>query len=237
MICKNLFLTKDHNTGDRWSSPSHYFDFLKPHNLHQYQPSEESVVIGGGGLLWFPDTLRRIFNQKGKVITWGIGANTHKEKQINYPDWFSLAALNGVRDWGSPFPWVPCVSCLHPLFDRSYEIKQEVTFYSHKDCHLIKNTLDNTAPIEIVIPQLGRSEVIVTNSYHGVYWGILLNRKVICVGADCSRFYGFRWSFPIIKKVSDWRSALQETSNHPEALEQSREANWQHFEKVLTLVA
>ena len=79
---------------------------------------------------------------------------------------------------------------MHPIFDKHYEIKHDIgLLFNHKS---IKNNnlkekykdyriSSNTTNLEQMVEFIGISETIVTNSYHAMYWAILLKRKVIAI--------------------------------------------------------
>lgn len=135
---------------------------------------------------------------------WGAGHNLDAKKDKSgrianeYPESLLNFNLVGLRDFGTEFEWVPCASCMHPALRKHYAIKNDVIFFEHKK-QLIKGTDFGTDPIprfinsgsnvEQTIELLGSANVILTNSYHGAYWGTLLKKKVIVIGAWSSKFY------------------------------------------------
>jgi exopolysaccharide biosynthesis predicted pyruvyltransferase EpsI len=86
-----------------------------------------------------------------------------------------------------------------------------------------------------VIEFLASGEVIVTSSYHGAYWGTLLNRRIILINAFSSKFHGFKHQPPLASEGS-WKSKLAEARNYPEALAECRGANLRFSEKVRALL-
>jgi len=86
-----------------------------------------------------------------------------------------------------------------------------------------------------VVPFLGSSEVVLTNTYHGVYWATLLGKKVIIVNPFSSKFYGMKHEHPTASE-DDWKSKLEQTNSYPNALEESRDANvtfYNSLERIL----
>jgi len=120
------------NVGDKYSSPTRYFDFPKGTKVLEIedirQPRDfhsDVVVIGGGGLIasFFEEMLDNIYKSNpGKLIGWGIGHNYHGEKEINLPSLDNFDAL-GIRDYNFGYDWVPCSTCMDPLFDQEYKKK------------------------------------------------------------------------------------------------------------------
>lgn len=114
--------------------------------------------------------------------------------------------LLSLRDKVPGYTWVPCVSALHDAFDFAYPTQRPVGYYKVSalqgsiDARLYQVLQsDDDPPLEgVSIPArdtlsirntdwrktiefLGTSETIVTTSYHGAYWAILLGRKVIAL--------------------------------------------------------
>lgn len=206
-----------------------------------------SIIVGGGGLLFegqFPqiyaDNLDSIYKSNRKLlIGWGIGHNNHGGDKISLPD-LSPYDLAGIRDYIPPelsssqknYHWVPCASSLHPAFNDTYEREHDVVFFQHKfhPSQKITNdlgitTMDNSGnDVNEAIRFIASADTVLTNSYHGAYWGILLGRRVIIVDPFSTKFQGLKWEVPVTS-THDWQTALQATRRYPEALHESREAN------------
>lgn len=187
----------------------------------------------------------KLQNVKSPRIIWGAGHNSDYQKKIrnylDYPKWLQLYDLIGIRDYNQPYEWVPCASCMHPAFSRRYEIKHDVIWFEHKK-QLLKNTDFGAEPIprflnsgnnvEHIIEILGSANVILTNSYHGAYWGILLGKKVIVMEPWSSKFNAFRWTPGFVSKGSDWKLHIDDVNRYPEALEISRDVTKKYWSKV-----
>lgn len=169
---------------------------------------------------------------------WGAGHNGSPEMEfikIRWPKAFAKFRLIGLRDFNpaSKYHWVPCASCMHPAFDKEYEIKNDIIWFEHKK-QLIKDFGKDPIPrfinsgdnIEQTIELLGSANTILTNSYHGAYWGTLLKKKVIVVGgAWSSKFKFLKHSPVILGKKDNWRDAIDTTPIYDNALEECRKAN------------
>lgn len=237
--------------GDRYSGPTRYFPQLK--ESASYCPLtgtlpkvwlQKTVLVGGGGLIahpaFQPNMEALIAYHPRILVAWGIGHNAHGEKEIRYPDYLEKFDLVGTRDYGFKYPWVPCASCLHPGFDRQYEITEEFVVYENLLCSPIHiagfNKLDNTETnLEKVLCFLGSANTVLTSSYHGAYWATLLGRNVIIVNPFSSKFFGFKHTHPIVDE-SNWKAKQKEVRSYPEALEECRRANVEFLEKVLNLI-
>jgi hypothetical protein len=118
-------------------------------------------------------------------------------------------ALAGVRDWDRSVVqrWVPCPSCMHIAFEVPREPEINFVVYDHCEVPFImdyenaskyRSTKDaieaphmiNTKVNSIVdaVNFLARGRTVLTTSYHGAYWGMLLERLTIVQGWHSIRF-------------------------------------------------
>lgn len=223
------------------ASPVRYFKLgARVHDIcrvKQLDLTQVSTAIVGGGGLFFFDSLRYLCeNHPGPKIGWGLGSNQHGSDQISYPDYISSFCLLGVRDWGTPFYWVPCASCMHDCFDQHYEIEHDVVVYEHYKQKLGLNlpTLANDRSFTDVVKHLGAGKVVLTNSYHGMYWATLLGRGVIAFPFS-SRFYGMK-HVPVLCGKEDWMANVPKVREYPEALSECRQANVDYYQRVKELI-
>ena len=77
---------------------------------------------------------------------------------------------------------------------------------------------------------MARFETIVTNSYHGVYWGTLLNRRVICIPFK-SGLYTFNHQ-PTYALGDFAKIKIDEIPKYPMALDECRGANVDYFNLI-----
>ena len=185
--------------------------------------------------------------KSGPRIVWGAGHNqnlTKRPKGLAWPGYLASFDLVGLRDAGSPFDYVPCASCLHSAFDKKYEIKNDIIFFEHKK-QLIKsadfgktavprfvNTGDN---MEQTIELLGSANIILTNSYHGAYWGQLLGKKVIVVEPWSSKFFLMQPVPTMISKIDrliNIDEVIESVKPIDNYLEESRIINNEYFKQV-----
>jgi hypothetical protein len=191
--------------------------------------------------------IKRYMNKIKPVSTprhiWGAGHNSPLDKRgdadILFPDWLMNFDEVGIRDWDQNQPWVPCASCMHPALDKKYAIKNDVIFYEHKK-QLIKNFGNDSMPrfvnsgnnIDQTIELLGSANIILTNSYHGAYWGVLLGKKVIVVEPWSSKFLSMKYAPWILKRDQDWKDVVDLVKTREGALESSRLATTNFWEKI-----
>lgn len=254
MKITNIYRCKTTNVGDMYSSPCLYFDWLKKcekvdiymDNVKEKikKPGDRVLVLGGGGLIAnkdFSESLDWLVNSKFLLkIAWGIGHNTHDGKE-DFPLDPILASFDlvGLRDYNSKYEWVPCASCLHKAFDIKYKVKHEIVVYEHKNFPLEINshpkTNNKSSNLRNVLEFLGSGEIILTNTYHGAYWGTLLRRKVVVIDPFSNKFANFKHK-PVISTLSAFSRDLNKAQTFPNSLEESRQANILFSNKVKKMI-
>lgn len=196
------------NLAEQVCRPTEYFD-LGPVTVipdeQRDMPVDAPIIFGGSGLLYpevagvLESTSR---NSHFPCIAWGIGINVHYGDSIEWPEWLSRFALVGMRDWCSPYPYVPCPSCMHPAFDVQQSIKPEhsIVIYDQVDYPVGMeisgapriNNQKSASEMDKVIAFLASGKTILTSSYHGAYWGFLLNRRVLIWKPWSTKFLCFK---------------------------------------------
>lgn len=187
------------NLGDLNCSPQQYFpQFQDCQRIDVSQvdelPRGQAVIVGGGGLFMMHTHHHFArWSETRPVIVWGAGLNYPNGASFEYELVKSLkqCAIVGIRNpafaYKHGFEYVPCASCLHPAFDplpgeqRGYK----VLFYEHVErrfapknswkCH----NMDVGFGLANVLERFRQSEYVITNSFHGAYWGLCMQRRVI----------------------------------------------------------
>jgi hypothetical protein len=216
------------------------------------------VIIGGSGLVGpgpFEQAIESIFPQlPAAVVFWGIGHNVlhgvgsdsttgwrnrllRDGRTPLWPDYFSKAALVGVRDHGAGMPWLPCPSCLSPMMDSFAQQQPEydVAVINHyeqpidartgrdRGLRMIRAT-NNTEDLSAVLRTIASAPVVLSNSYHVLYWSLLLGRAAVAYEPNNTRFDYFAW--PIERAgPADWPDAIERARPAPGALSDARAAN------------
>lgn len=176
---------------------------------------------------------------------WGVGHNGSPDTEftdIRWPKAMAKFKEVGIRDFSerSKFRWTPCASCMHSAFDKNYEIKNDIIWFEHKK-QLLKDFGDDPIPrfinsgnnFEQTIELLGSSNIILTNSYHGAYWGTLLRKRVIIVGGAWSSKFKFMKHQPVIcGKKEDWKEMVEQATVYENALYECRAANVNLWESI-----
>lgn len=257
----NVYRKNPNNAGDYYSSPINYFPELGKIEVDIFDfkssvengiaslISDNSLVIGGGGLLnrksfqFQMETFEKLHARGKKTVLWGVGHNSKKNKDFrqltNYNIDLDKFGLVGTRDHSLAPNWVPCVSCMHPLFDTMTPSKQETGIILHDKTYnkprIIARfdglpLISNTADIETYVNFIKDSEHIITNSYHAMYWGILLEKKVIVI-PNSSKFFDCKYD-PVFSTYENCLADIKKSRAYSGVLEECRERNHDFAGKV-----
>lgn len=233
------------NTGDKACSPYHYFDFEDAgwFDLKDSIPEADIVIYGGGAIepKLRTEKIHHRVSARCKVA-WGIG--TSRSGRKNNLDLVDDLDLCGVREYNRDLEnnintsYVPCVSCMSPLLDIPYKEDMEVAIYEHGAKSNLPEfngipKINNRAPFDEAIEFIGRSQYVITNSFHGTYWALLLGKKVICFPFS-SKFYGYKYS-PYYATEDNWKDAFNKAKSYPSYLEECRVINRDFYERILSL--
>ncbi|GAX36981.1 polysaccharide pyruvyl transferase family protein [Nodularia sp. NIES-3585] len=283
----NYHVIDSTNIGDLFSAPTKYFTFpgytveqADIRNINVNDIRDKHIIVGGGGLLYKPflDSFAKLIESKAntKLIAWGIGQQsygssfTHEElHNFDYSQYLTDFDLVGIRDFNYKDNWVPCASCMHPAFDKKRDIKHEFVVFSHKKFQIkignIPQMTNNNQNIEEILDFLGSGETILTSSYHGAYWGILLGRKVLSFPFS-SKFHTLKHTpgiFPIQKwvqqkkklslfnkilfeigdqnkffcNIDNWQNYLKDCKAYRESLHENRASNHEYYSQILDILA
>lgn len=215
--------------------------------MSKYDPEKcpEQIIFGGGGLLHERLLEAMSVFVAAKRVAWGCGVNKHGFRKVIHPKFLDYYNLVGLRDFDNPWQYVPCASCLHPAFDLVKRVPQ-VGFgiYEHYD-HPIPiqgprlNNRGRKDEFADVITWLSCCEMVVTNSYHGAYWSMLLGVTVLLWKPFSNRFHSFALSLPEVDE-NDWLSKALYSSRHTQSrrltLEGARKCNLDFSQKVKGLL-
>lgn len=240
----------NNNVGDMFCNPSRYFNLnassycITSSSKHDLKNS--NIVIGGGGLIrrYFVKHTNYISQSEYKnLIVWGIGHNFSWKENMWWPKWMIDSTLWGVRDYIAGYEkfYLPCVSCMHDSFDKTYEINYDYGYFLHhhsskyspnvNDIYMYNNNID----MYKVINFLASCNTIITDSYHGAYWGLLLGKDVRVVSWT-SKFNNFKCQPTIIDKIENWQNYKASKVITTDYLHESRELNKQFYQKFLNLL-
>jgi len=181
--------------------------------------------------------LANIENNPALKHVWGAGHNgdpVSEAADLRYSKALANFDRVGLRDdiGYNRYDWVPCPSCMHPALRKTYSIRNDVIWFEHKK-QLIKDFGPDSIPrfvnsgsnVEQTIELLGSANIILTNSYHGVYWGTLLGKRVVLTSVWSSKFQFFRHAPAVLEKRESWRDAVQRATTYENALDECVQAN------------
>lgn len=245
------FLNVD-NAGDLYSCPFDYFqsefkfankvNFL---NLKHYHINQ-NLILGGGGMLHngFIKEIEEInIKRGGKLIFWGAGINEHDINKQYFPTYLNKFDMVGLRDHKNPWDYVPCASCMNAGFDKKTPPITDFVVYEHYDINIPiqtiykrNNRLNKAENLDSIISFLCQGTAIITNSFHGAYWGMLLGRKVIIYEPFSNRFSGFKYPVTFCNR-DDWRGKLIGCGANLGYLQECRDLNVRFCEKVVDLMS
>lgn len=228
------------NAGDLYSSPYHYInkpgllsDCYKNKNYYSLSTDSNTLIVGGGALLQnkkMINVINQVLNTKkfSQKILWGVGvgqeSTTEERELINQFD------LVGVRDHGKEYDFVPCASCMHPLFRQTQKPTKQLLIVDHwkrrptwVPFEKYTRVTNIGISIENMIELIKDHEYIISSSYHAAYWGLLCNRKVLIV------------SNPMIPKLQTFHVDVPSSLNFDEGFFHSAKSYPNYYEECLEL--
>lgn len=248
------------NPGDYWSRPNHYFpisanEIVDIANIKDLKTSEP-IIFGGGGLLgritWDKNVQELVENNH--VILWGAGQNFYGQKkkgdlvgvhvESSLPNYIDSFKQIGLRDYNLNYDWVPCASCMHPALSKAKKIKphKQVLGIEHNKIKIKSPLFDCVShsiepdKLEDFLCYIAQYENIITNTYHGAYWSLLLGKKVI-VQPWSSKFNNLKWNYattdregPKNKSIFSIFESIKQ--NNKTALDEARESNNKFYKSL-----
>ncbi|WP_083101079.1 hypothetical protein [Pseudophaeobacter leonis] len=240
---KNYFHCAADNVGDRACGPSKYFfkDQLTPSKIDVSRTVATGSIFGGGLIF---GQIEKIANSNtleeiNSLVAWGVGIPPKGKRDVQVRRVAEQFGLFGTRnfEWKGELDFVPCSSCMDTAFDTYSKPSHEVVVFAHR-----KKTPDFVAPegipfltnsnrpIQEVVDFISSGEVVVTSSYHGVFWAQLLRRKVLCIPFS-DKFTTFEHN-PEIASEANWSRNIKSAKMAPEILEEYREINVKFAQRV-----
>jgi hypothetical protein len=84
-------------------------------------------------------------------------------------------------------------------------------------------------------PRQVSAEILLTNSFHGCYWGTLAGARVIAINPCSSRMQALKYPVPFCMGL-DYKPYIEKTVAYPEALEECRSVNLEFAKDVSELL-
>lgn len=231
-------------------------DILKPSEIAL---TKSDAVVIGGGIYFTPNKprLTKLVKSAGLFIGWGLGLDERAEPE----EFIKQCDLLGTRERKSSLIdntkvfYVPCASCMHEVFDRvlekmagsatasevgkvalhvngGFNCKELLRALSVKDLPTTR-TVD---PFEKIIANLAGADCVVTNSYHGAYWGALLGKRVVCIKTGVPKWEGLSDDI-VFAEMNGLDAAIASARPvSPEYLKESRALNQQFHARVVAMM-
>lgn len=251
------------NAGDFWSSPLKYYPFpdINAWQVHfmdfygasvnntdyaHYDIKNQTVIIGGGGLItdedyYIHETISWLA-ENNKIIFWGVGSNSFRNLSYNIYKHRNVL-LFGTRDYDMSHHknYVPCVSCKHQSLDLNYDITDSIGILEHPN-HIVDipnvPKISNSDSIENIIKFIGSKEILISSTFHGVYWSQLMNKKVLYYLENDlinTKFFNIKHRVPVCNK-SNYLEKIKNISSVCGLKEESRYLNDMFYKKVLDIL-
>ena len=213
------------NAGDKRCCPYYYYQsYFKQFNCqiinltslrHIHIQKNDIVIIGGGGILdasrQWNDNIIYAMKHTSNIILWGCGYNNNGKVAFN-PIPIHKTMLAGIRDFKHPYiRFIPCPSCKSVFFDRIKTEKEYIGIVKHYGNKLTLNdsfngieTIWNDSPMQDIVNFIHRHSIILSDSYHGLYWASLAGKKVGRLdNRNNSRFRDCFYQYPYIQYLDD----------------------------------
>lgn len=219
------------NTGDMVSNCSEYYSFenhrIIKHDI--YSPNfnviekNDPIILSGGGLLncleiWNKN-INKLLELSENVFGWGIGFNKHFDTKMNLTKInFAKFKLLGIRDYKQSYEnnmrYVPCSSCNLKELKYKYKIQRNIGVieHHHNKISLKKyDKINNEVDVVDLIKFIGESNIIITNTYHALYFSALMNKKCVLYNSFSEKFDYAKFNY--VKYEKDLKLNEIENSN------------------------
>ena len=237
------------NVGDFACSPFDYFDWgdATVSDVREDNTPDYDVGIYGGGKIFGGLARYKGVRRKPGMynVAWGIGTVQSFPISLRYLKARRKMDLIGSRDYTDKrFSYAPCPSCMSPLFDSPAPARHDVVFYGHagktQSMGLsvpadMPHNNNNCSSLAEAIAFISSGRTVVSNSYHGVYWGLLLGRKVVCLPFS-NKFGGYRLK-PHYATPNNWLAEIDKAVAQPEMLALMRSSTIEFKNRVDVAVA
>ncbi|MBO1026978.1 hypothetical protein IPU75_19935 [Ochrobactrum sp. SD129] len=247
------------NQGDILSGPYNYFKFKSYEKLSwdgdilskgTADLSFPRDLILGGGIYFTRDKPRlvQLLKNVRKFVGWGIGLD-YRILSDGFTDRYTLLGTRerklDIIDNERVF-YVPCSSCMNKVFNSSPRTKSgKVALhinggFNSKELYEKFPDINATTTVddfETIIDNIRDAEFVITNSYHGAYWGSLLQKKVICIKTDVPKWSGLDERIQF-SSVEDAMSVMRDTDNvPPEYYKECKTINVEFYSRVVSHLA
>ena len=241
------------NRGDIYCGYYKYFKYLYNYDIHIHDienpnieliKENDIVIIGGGGLInaWnkWNNFINIISSKSKNVILWSVGYNNiYDIEDITVDIDFNKIKMISIRDYNHPsnFRYVPCATCMLPYLNIKSSIKRDIGIISHNYYKFDYNNYDiiyNSDNIYNIMQFIASSNIIISNSYHAIYWATLMRKKVILMYETSTRFHHFK--YPPIKYSGDIFNDINLAKIYYNALDESISLTKEYFNDIKLII-
>lgn len=234
------------NIGDRVATPARWLDFGAEVTVQDFGaelPRCDVAVLGGGQV--YGAALNAVLYHSAAArhrVVWGIGMRGVARDTARHDIFAAAVDLLGCRDVGiAGTLHVPCASCMAPRLAAPQPPRHEVVIYAHatKSAGLqrpagVPFATNHQGSFAQAIDFIASGATVVTNSYHGTYWAMLMGRRVLCLPYG-NKFAGFSQP-PEMTDPADWRAGLPRARIASGYLEECRALTCAFHARVLALL-
>lgn len=224
------------NIGDRSCSPFDYFDWgdaTVSDVRHDDTPKYDVGIYGGGKIFGGLSKYAGVRRDKAAInIAWGVGTVQSFPLSWRYMKARRAMDLIGSRDYGDTrYTYAPCPSCMAPQLDAPKAPNHDVVFYAHGGkTEKMGLSIPDHIPVltneckdlDTALSFIASGATVISNSYHGVYWGLLMGRKTLCVPFS-NKFDGYREP-PHFATPDTWEAEIKNAIARPDMRDIVRDA-------------
>lgn len=238
------------NIGDKNCHPLDYFKVAKDQTSEDFRELPEGlkpdvVIVGGGAIAYTAPAIKKAY-PKSVLVGWGIGHSERKLETVDSQKHRELGngySLWGARDYLAGLDHVPCASCMHSFFDDIPEAKHKVVVFGHAGVNPLGEEssslgvpyFDNThkGGLKAALEHIASGETVISSSYHGALWGLLMGRKVAMIPFG-TKFFSMKYVPPAVKSVSE---GISEARAFKHALAEYRELNIGFADRIRKIIS
>jgi len=233
------------NIGDRVATPARWLDFGTEVTVQDFgaEVPRCDVAVFGGGQVYGEAAGAVLYRSAAarRRVVWGIGMRGVNRDTARHDVFAGAVDLLGCRDVGvAGTVHVPCASCMAPRLAAPQPPRHDVVIYAHagKSGSLQRPSgmpfaTNQRGTFAQAIDFIASGETVVTNSYHGTYWAMLLGRRVLCLPYG-EKFGGFAQP-PVMADPTDWLAAVPKARAADGYLAASRALTADFYARVLAL--
>lgn len=202
------------NMGDFYVTPLlYYWDFFKDYKIKRHDirfidfdsiNDGDVVILGGGGLFDYSEAGNRAINRVlelcSNVIAWSPGLNNSNSDIdiINTKIRYEKFKIITLRDYVNKYdiPFLPDITCKMEYFKNKYTKIRKIGIAQHKDYPITDfnyEKISNKDSLDEILKFIGETEIIISNSFHMIYWSMLMGNKTICIDPFSEKFYSYKY--------------------------------------------